>query len=39
MSYGELARMLSKIQEESNIHFDLVINSKDKTIEIKYIND
>jgi hypothetical protein len=38
MSYGEMIRLLTKMQEESNVQFDLVFNSKEQTIEIKYIN-
>lgn len=36
MGYSDLVKMLYTIQEESNVKFDMTLNSKNKKIEIKF---
>ena len=36
MGYGEMLKLLVKLQDNSDIKFDLVGNSKEKTIKIKF---
>ena len=36
MSFSEIVEILQKYQETSDKHFDLVINSKKKTVKIEY---
>lgn len=36
MGYGEMLKLLTKMQDSSESQFDLVINSRNKTIQIKF---
>lgn len=38
MSYAEMVRIIQSYQENSEIPFELKINSKNKTIKIEYNN-